>query len=138
MDTDPLRPADVGSIAAIALSLVVGLVAFPALPAEVAIQWAADGSPNTVLPVLPGISVIPAFALLAFVYLRGGTFFKGRNAELEPTTGLAVVAGVAYLQVALITLNLGVAVSPLVAVAPAVAVILVATYAGRFGAAGGT
>ncbi|MFC7070132.1 DUF1648 domain-containing protein [Halobaculum lipolyticum] len=137
MDTDSLRPADIGSIAAIALSVVGGLVALPALPAEVTIHWAADGSPNTGLPVLPGIFVIPAFAVLAFVSLRGGAFFHGRNAELRPTTGLAVVAGVAYLQVALITLNLGVAVSPVVAVAPAVAVIIVATYAERFGAAGG-
>jgi hypothetical protein len=37
MDFDALRPADVGSLAAVALSLVVGLLALPALPDEVAV-----------------------------------------------------------------------------------------------------
>ena len=137
MELDALRPADLGSLAAVALSLVVGLTALPALPGEVAVQWAADGSPNTVLPALPGVLLTPAIALLAFAYLRGGALLPGRNAELGSTTGLAVVVGVAYLQVALVALNLGVAVSPLVAVAPAVVLILAATYAERTGVGGG-
>jgi hypothetical protein len=137
MELDALRPADLGSLGAVALSLVVGLIALPTLPGEVAVQWAADGSPNTVLPALPGILLTPAIALLAFAYLRGGALLPGRNAELGSTTGLAVVVGVAYLQVALVALNLGVALSPLVAVAPAVVLILAATYAERTGVGGG-
>lgn len=131
MDLDTLRPADLGSLAAVGLSLVVGLVALPTLPGEVAVQWAPDGSPNTVLPALPGVLLTPAIALLAFAYLRGGTLLPGRDAELGPTTGLAVVAGVAYLQVALVALNLGLSVSPLVAVAPAVLAVVAATYVER-------
>jgi hypothetical protein len=131
MHFDVFRPADIGSLAAAVLSLIVGLIALPALPSEVAVQWAADGSPNTVLPAIPGVFLTPALALLAFAYLRGGALLPGRDAELRSTTGLAVVAGVAYLQVALVALNLGV--SPLVAVAPAIVAFLAATYAGRVG-----
>ena len=130
---DVFRPADIGSLVAAVLSLVVGLVALPALPSEVAVQWAADGSPNTVLPAIPGVLLTPVLALLAFAYLRGGALLPGRDAELRSTTGLAVVAGVAYLQVALVALNFGVSVSPLVAVAPAIVAFLAATYAGRVG-----
>jgi hypothetical protein len=137
MDFDALRPADLGSLAAVGLSLVVGLIALPALSGEVAVQWAADGSPNTVLPAVPAILLTPATALLAFAYLRGGTLVPGRPAELRATTGLAVVTGIAYLQVALVALNLGVAVSPLVAVAPAVFLALGATYAERAGVVSG-
>lgn len=136
MEFDALRPLDIGSLTAVTLSLVVGLAALPSLPSEVAIHWAADGSPNTVLPALLGVLVTPVLALLTFAYLRGGAL-TGRSAELGPTTGLAVVAGVAYLQVAMIALNLGVAVSPLVAVAPTVIVVLSATYAERSGTVSG-
>jgi hypothetical protein len=133
MDFDTLHPADLGALAAVVVSLVVGLAALPALPGEVAVQWAADGSPNTVLPAVPGVLLTPAVALLAFAYLRGGALLPGRQAELRSTTGLAVVAAVAYLQVALVALNLGVSVNPLVAVAPAVVAVLAATYAEHSG-----
>jgi hypothetical protein len=43
------------------------------------------------------------------------------------------VAGVAYLQVALVALNLGVSVNSLVVVVPAVIAVLAATYAERIG-----
>ncbi len=131
MSVAALRPTDVGSLAAVAVSLAVGLVALPALPAETAVQWAADGSPTTVLPALPGVLLTPALALLGFVYLRGGERPRGRAARVGPTAGFAVVAGVAYLQVALVALNLGVAVSPPVAVAPAVLAVLAAVYIER-------
>ena len=133
MDSDALHPADLGALVAVVVSLVAGLAALPALPGEVAVQWAADGSPNTVVPVLLGVLLTPAIALLAFAYLRGGALLPGRDAELGPTTGLAVVAAVAYLQVALVALNLDVSVAPLVAVSPAVLVVLAATYAERAG-----
>jgi hypothetical protein len=131
MDFDTLEPADIGALVAVALSLVVGIAAIPALPGAVAVQWAANGSPTTVLPLLPGILLTPAFALLAFAYLRGGVFLAGRAPELGATAGFAVVAGVSYLQVALVALNLGVTVNPLVAVAPAIALVLAATYVER-------
>lgn len=136
MKLDAFRPADVGSLAAIALSVIVGLVALPTLPAEVAVQWAADGSPSTVLPAVPGVFLTPACALLAFAYLRGGGLLPGRDPKLRSTTGLAVVASVSYLQVALVALNLGVSVNPLVVVAPAVIAVLAATYAERIASEG--
>jgi hypothetical protein len=123
-------------MAAVLLSLVAGLVALPALPAELTVHWAADGSPNTVLPALPGVLLTPAVAALALAYLRGGALLAGRRPELGATTALGVVAGVAYLQVALVVLNLGWLASPLVAVAPGLLAVLAATLADRAGVAG--
>jgi hypothetical protein len=125
--------ADFGSLAAIALSLAIGLVALPSLPIEVAIHWRVDGSPNTSVPALPGVLLVPSIALIAFVYLRGGALVPARSAELGASTGFGVVAGVAYLQVALVALNLDLLANPLVAVAPGVLAILAATYADRTG-----
>jgi hypothetical protein len=136
VNTDALRAADAASLAAVLLSLVAGLVALPTLPAEVAVQWAADGSPNTVLPVLPGVLLTPAIAALALAYLRGGAVLAGRRPGLGATTALGVVAGVAYLQVALVALNLGWLGNPLVAVAPGLLAVLAATVADRTGVAG--
>jgi hypothetical protein len=116
-------------MAAVLLSLVAGLVALPALPAELIVHWAADGSPNTVLPALPGVLLTPGVAALAFAYLRGGALLPARRPELGATTALGVVAGVAYLQVALVALNLGWLASPLVAVAPGLIAVLAATAA---------
>lgn len=124
-------------MAVVVLSFVIGLAALPALPTEVAIHWGTDGSPNTVIPALPGVLLIPSIALLTFAFLRGGALLSGRSAELGPWTGLGVIAGVAYLQAALVALNLGVAVTPLVAVLPGILVIVVATYAERTGVTGG-
>ncbi|ELZ96705.1 DUF1648 domain-containing protein [Haloferax sulfurifontis] len=134
MSTGTLRLADVGSLTAVALSLVLGLLTLPVLPAEVAIHWAADGSPNTVVPALPGVLLTPAIALLAFGYFRGGTVIAGWEVRLGPRAGLSVVAGVAYLQVAL---NLSLLENPLLAIAPGAVAILVATYGARIGATTG-
>jgi hypothetical protein len=87
-------------------------------------------------PALPGVLLTPAIALLAFAYLRGGALLRSRHAEFRPTTGFAVVAGVVYLQEALVALDLGVAVSPFVGVAPAVIVIRTTTSVERTGVTG--
>jgi hypothetical protein len=133
MDSNTFQLADFGSLAAVLISFVAELVSLSALPSEVAIQWAANGSPNTVLPALPGVFLIPLIALLTFAYLRGGALLSRRDAKTGASTGLPVAAGVAYLQIALVALNLGVTVSPLVAVAPGVLVLLAAPYVGRVG-----
>ncbi|WP_267643934.1 hypothetical protein [Haloarchaeobius amylolyticus] len=133
MNTHTLRRADIASLGVIMLSLIGGSLALPALPGEVTVQWSVNGSPNTVLPALPAVLLLPTIALLAFAYLRGGVLLSGRRTEIGPRTGFAVFIGLAYLQGALIALNLGVSVNPVAAVAPAVLVILVATYAERAG-----
>lgn len=43
MNTDALRPAGLGSLVAVVLSLVIGLVALPALPDEVRLVVADGG-----------------------------------------------------------------------------------------------
>jgi hypothetical protein len=126
----PLHPADAAAGAAALLALVVGLVALPLLPPDLAIHFATDGTPNTVVPTPLGIVITPAVSIALLLYLRGGQFAAALPIQTGATSALAIVAGTAYLQVAILALNLGVNVPPLVAVAPCVVAILAGTYLG--------
>lgn len=125
------HPADIGSAIAVLLALFAGVAALPSLPAELAIHFAADGSANTIVPSPVGILLIPLAAGGLFAYLRGGKFLPSLPERATPARGLALVAGTAYFQAALLALNLGYDVSPLVAVAPGILVILAASSIGR-------
>jgi hypothetical protein len=75
--------------------------------------------------------MLPALAAGLFVLLRGGTLESGLDSRTPPLPALAIVAGVALLQAAVVALNLGAGVDPLVAVLPGVACVIAGALFGR-------
>jgi hypothetical protein len=75
--------------------------------------------------------MLPVLAAGLFVLLRGGTLESGLATRTAPLPALAIVVGVALLQSAVVALNLGVGIDPLVAVLPGVACVLAGALFGR-------
>jgi hypothetical protein len=126
-----LHRHDLGSLLAVAAAAGLGLVAVALLPGEMTIQWGPDGRPTTVAPTPIGAAMLPVLAAGLFVLLRGGTLESGLATRTAPLPALAIVVGVALLQGAVVALNLGVGIDPLVAVLPGVACVLAGTLFGR-------
>lgn len=119
-----LEPSDWGSVLAGGLALVAGLAAIPVLPGEFAVYFAPDGTPNTVVPAVFGVFIMPVVASAMFLYLRTGVLVADKESRASARAALLVVAGTASLQGSLLLLNLEVLSNPLLAVTPGIVLIL--------------
>jgi hypothetical protein len=111
-----LRRADRIAFACVGLALAIGLAALPALPARFAVHVDAAGRPDTLLAAPVGVLVLPAVGAAAVVLSRLGR--GGRSAVAADAAVALVGATVAYLQVVLVAVNLGVPFDPRLAVVP--------------------
>ncbi|MGB9958266.1 DUF1648 domain-containing protein [Haloferax prahovense] len=106
-------------VAILALSAVAGLVALPALPSSVAIQFGIGGTPYSVVAAPLGVALIPAIGVgvLLVTQFVGATDIGN---SVPPVFDAVLATFLAYVQALVLAYNLGARFDMLVAVVPAV------------------
>jgi hypothetical protein len=136
----PLGPrrGRLASLGLLAGMLVASVLAYPSLPARIAVHFGASGTPEGFLAKPAGVLVLPGFAALLVALSRYGGASPLRSGELTPGVLVVVTGSFAYLHLVVIAWNFGVGVPPVLAVLPAVVAVLVAVvYASARGGATG-
>ncbi|MEZ3114682.1 DUF1648 domain-containing protein [Halobaculum sp. MBLA0147] len=127
-----VRAATLPSVALVAAAALAGLLAWPALPAEMAIHF-NGGTPDNFVPRWQGVFAAPALGLAAVLFTRA----VGDSSGDPAVTAVAMLftgVVIAYVQALVLLWNLGVRLDPTTAVLPvlvAAGVLVWFKYRGR-------
>lgn len=116
-----LRTSDLVAYALLVGSAVVGLVLWPTLPERMAIHFGPGGTPDEVVAKPVAVVLAPAVGVGAVLLTHHGPEWLTRSHQgtrMEAVTVVFVGGVIAYIQLFLYAWNVGVEVSPTLAVAP--------------------
>ncbi|WP_435185245.1 DUF1648 domain-containing protein [Halobellus sp. EA9] len=121
---------DALSAAVLVGAAVVGIALLPSLPDRIAVHFGAGGSPDDYLSATLGVVLVPAIGLVALAAVRG-LVSLGNDVPAPPWFGLALAGFLAYVHGVVLAWNLGYRINVTLLVLPAVAVIVVLSFATR-------
>lgn len=116
-----LRTSDLVAYALLVGSALVGLALWPTLPDRMAVHFGPGGNPDNVVAKPTAIVLAPAIGVVGVLLTRHGPDWGTRSYQGPRTEAVTVVfvgGVIAYLQLFLYAWNVGVEVSPTLAVAP--------------------
>lgn len=102
------RQVDYTSGLIVLVTALAGVVALPGLPDQVAIHFSASGTPDTFVPPLVAVLLLPAIMVFTYLFLRyAPTFDPTANIAVLRVTTLATMALLGAIHVIVLAWNLG-------------------------------
>lgn len=96
------------SVGVIGLTVAVGVLVWPRLPAEIVTQFSASGTPTTTVSKPVGVFLFPAIIVLLVAVLRGAfRVDPPDDPQLEAVTELSTVCVLSAVHLSVLAWNLG-------------------------------